>query len=350
MRPWFAIINSCLLLVLFCACQAGKTQGTVISGETQGTTYRIIVSDEEVRFSKADIDRVLKAFDHSLSTYIETSVITAINQCVDSLHIEDESGYFQRCFEKSKEIFALSNGSFDPTVFPLIEAYGFFNNMETPPAPDKIDSILRFVSFAEGELFRIHFENKSVAILKKDPRVRFDFNAIAQGLSVDVLVEFLEKKGQTDFYVEIGGELRVRGKNPDGKAWSIAIDTPSEENRPGNERQIDNVMYISDKAVATSGNYRKFYTVDGKKYSHTIDPSNGRPVTHNLLSATVVADDAATADAFATVFMVWGTEKTKAFIVEHPKLNLDIYLITAGSNGGFDHFVSPGMKKYLEEE
>src|SRR5690606_15753016 len=145
------------------------------------------------------------------------------------------------------------------------------------------------------------FENNSIQLTKKHPNFKIDFNAVAQGLSVDVVDQFLKAKGYQNYYIEIGGELIVRGHNREGENWRIGIDSP-EENLT--KRELENVLVLSNKAVATSGNYRKFYEVDGVKYSHTLSPATGFPVRHSLLSATVVANDAGTADAYATAFMV----------------------------------------------
>jgi thiamine biosynthesis lipoprotein len=177
-----------------------------------------------------------------------------------------------------------------------------------------------------------------------------DFNAIAQGLSVDVICEFLEKQGIQNYYVEIGGELRVKGTNKEGQAWRIGIDLADESNAESQQsRTLSAIIAVENAAVATSGSYRKFYEKDGKKFSHTIDPKTGYPVQHNLLSATVVAENAAFADAMATVFMVWGTEKTIDFVKNHPELKLEILLQFVDENGEMEYYMSPGLKLMLQE-
>jgi thiamine biosynthesis lipoprotein len=169
---------------------------------------------------------------------------------------------------------------------------------------------------------KVKIENNKV--IKQHPALQLDFNAIAQGYSVDVLADFLEKKGIENYMIEIGGELRCKGKNSKGNYWNIGIDKPIENLQ---KREMQTIVPLKNKAMATSGNYRKFYEKDGVKYSHTIDPKTGWPVKHQLLSATVIADDAMTADAFATVFMVMGKDKAIEFLEIHKNLNLQVYLI-----------------------
>ncbi len=346
MHRSFVIISIAALLTFSCEKQSEKS---VISGNTQGTTYSIIVPGEQINFNKKEIDSVLNDFDLALSTYIDNSVVSKLNNASDSIWVQDKSGYFKRCYELSQTVFQKSQGSFDPTVFPLIDAYGFFKNEKTPPSDAQITAILEYVGFEENKLFTISFSGDSIRLIKKNPNLKFDFNAIAQGLSVDVLAKFIESKGHEDYYVEIGGEIFVKGKNPDGEKWRIGIDTPSEENMPGKDkRSIDNVLMISGKAVATSGNYRKFYSSGGKKFSHTLDPLSGKAVNHSLLSATVIAENCAIADAYATVFMVLGLERSKSFLADHPKLKLDVYLISSGEDETYNYFISPGLGNYLE--
>ena len=177
---------------------------------------------------------------------------------------------------------------------------------------------------------------------KKDKRVKLDFNAIAQGYAVDVLAEFIREKGYSNFYIELGGEVYVSGLNRENQKWKIGIDTPVSSSK---ERSISEVLSISNEAIATSGNYRKFYEVKGKKYAHTIDPKTGLQVTHNLLSATVIAKDCATADGFATAFMVMGKEKTIAFLKQNRDLGLTVYLIY-NEKGSMKSYASDSSKLF----
>lgn len=247
----------------------------------------------------------------------------------------------------SEKIYLESGGAFDPSVFPLIEGWGFFKKMDTPLNKSDVDSILQFVSFESGRYYSAKIVDKHVAFSKNDPRFKLDFNAIAQGYSVDVLGEFLKKRKHTNFYIEIGGEILVSGKNREGSRWKIGIDTPSESNTgSGEKREISGVVNVSNRAVATSGNYRNFYEKDGKKYAHTLNPKTGFPVEHNLLSATVIANTCAEADAYATVMMVLGLEKSKAFMNNHH--DLECILIYSDDFGETKIYISEGAKEIMD--
>lgn len=317
-----------------------------ISGETQGTTYSIIIVDDEVNVSKHEIDSIFLKFDNSLSTYVPNSIISKLNLGIGVSRIEDESGYFKRCYQLSQTIYSKSDGAFDPSVFPLVKGWGFMSNVESPLSSNEVDSILEFISFKPGLLHEVSFDESAIELSKKHPNFKIDFNAIAQGLSVDVIDEYLNKKGHKNYYIEIGGELIVRGHNREGENWRIGIDVPKENLT---SRELENIISLTGKAVATSGNYRKFYEVDGKKYAHTLNPKTGFPVQHSLLSATVVANDAATADAYATVFMVVGVEKTLEFVKNNADLDLDVYLLYADENGNILRKMSSAFSQYLKQ-
>lgn len=320
--------------------------GVVFTGETQGTTYTIILAEKKANFSQQEITDLLRRFDMSLSTYVDSSVITRLNQSKGEGSVVDESGYFKKCYFLSEEVFSNSKGAFDPSVYPLVEGWGFMKDLKTPLSKSKVDSILQFVSFEKGKFHDIRFSGDSIILNKKDDRFKFDFNAIAQGLSVDVVADFIQSRGHKNFYVEIGGEMVVKGKNRESKPWKIGIDVPK-ENVKSEVRQLENVLSVSNRAIATSGNYRKFYIKDGKKYAHTLDPRTGYPVQHSLLSATVISGDCATSDAYATVFMVIGLEETKKFLKEHSDLGLEVYLLY-DNDGSIGRYYSPSAERYLD--
>ena len=317
-----------------------------IKGETQGTTYSIIIVDENVSVTKQEIDSIFSKFDNSLSTYVPNSVISKLNFGIGTSRVEDESGFFKRCYQLSQTIYSKSKGAFDPSVFPLVKGWGFMTNMESPLSQYEVDSLIAFVSFEPGLLHDVVFDKTTIELAKKHPNFKIDFNAIAQGLSVDVIDEFLAKKGYKNYYVEIGGELIVRGHNREGSDWRIGVDVPKEN---VTNRELENVLFLTEKAVATSGNYRKFYEVDGKKYAHTLNPKTGFPVQHSLLSATVIADDAATADGYATVFMVLGVEKSLQFVQENSDLGLEVYLLYTDESGNILRKMSSNFSKYLNQ-
>ena len=336
---WSAIFS----LVLLTACSS-KVKNIEISGETQGTTYQIIVVGTDVDIQKEEIDEIFKGFDASLSTYVKSSVISKLNANQNQVTVKDPSGYFKECYELSSDIFDKTNGLFDPSVFPLVKGWGFMENMESPLTKNEVDSILQFVSFEKDEHHNISFNGDAISI-KKTPQFRIDFNAIAQGLSVDVIDEFLSSKGCENYYIEIGGEVRVRGTNREGEKWRIGVDSPIQKE---GERTLENIIHISDKGIATSGNYRKFYVKDGVKYAHTLNPKTGYPVEHSLLSATVIAETTAKADAYATAFMVMGTEKALQFVEEHLDEKLEVYLLYADEDGELQRAMSPGFKNFLK--
>ena len=338
----WSVISSCIVLT---SCESETSVvGIDFYGETQGTTYHVIIAEEETTITQHQLDSILHAFDMSLSTYIDSSVVSKLNASQGAFTIEDPSGFFRACYLESKRVFELSNGAFDPTVFPLVEGWGFMNNPQVPLDQRKVDSLLQFVGFDKN--YTLSFSNHSIQISKENPNIKLDFNAIAQGYSVDVLADFLSAHGHKNFYVEIGGELVVAGNNRDGEKWSIGVDVPA-SNSEG--RPIENVLYLSNNAIATSGNYRKFYEVDGQKFAHTLDPKTGFPVQHSLISASVIAPNCAQADAFATAFMVIGAEKTLSFVANHPELGLEVYLLVSNKKGSFDRRMSPGFEKYLKK-
>ncbi len=274
----------------------------------------------------------MNIFNRSLSTYDNESIISRFNQN-DPEVLADQ--YFSICFERAYEISQLTQGAFDMTVAPLVNVWGFGFTQKDSVYPELIDSLLQFtgyekVSLSEGKL------------IKDDPRIMLDASAIAKGLGVDVVSDFLESKGVVNYLVEIGGELRCKGVNKKGVDWTVGIDKPIENLM---ERELQVVLNLTNSAMATSGNYRQFYVEDGVKYSHTIDPRSGYPVRHSLLSATVIASDCMTADAYATAFMVLGLEKTKQLVEEDP--NLEAYLIYSDENDEIATWVSVGMQGKL---
>lgn len=345
---WKSIIS---VLIISTGCSNSSSvgiEGVTISGETQGTTYTIIVAEQETSITKQKIDSILHDFDLSLSTYIDESEISQLNKGKNTT-IRTGKPYFKECYSKSLNVYQSSNGAFDPSVFPLVKGWGFMKKMETPLDSVQVDSLMQMVSFEPNKLYTISFTEDTIELVKKNPGFQFDFNAIAQGYSVDVLYDYLEEMGHKNFYIEIGGELRVKGKNREGEDWRIGIDTPSEENLNEGTRTISGILSLSNRAIATSGNYRNFYEKDGQKYAHTLNPKTGFPVSHDLLSATVVAKDCATADAYATVFMVIGYDETQQFLADHKELNLDVILIQS-KGSGYHIFASKGIEKHFVEE
>lgn len=248
-----------------------------IEGNAQGTTYHITYFDTQNRDFKPEIEKILKDFDLSVSTYIPNSIISKINSNQENVVVDK---YFKACFNKAKEVWKNTNGAFDPTVYPIVSAWGFGPEKKQKLEKNKVDSILKFVGF---QLIKL----KNNRIIKKDPRVKLDFNAFAQGYSVDVVSEFLTSKGINSYVVEIGGEVYAKGRKPNGNNWTVGIEKPIDNKE--SENPLKAIAKLKNLAIATSGNYRRFVIEDGIKYNHHIDPKTGYPTKNNLLSAAVCA-------------------------------------------------------------
>ena len=341
-----------LLSFIFSACNNGNNKSKaqdqvyVFGGPAQGTTYVVKYHGAGLDDVQESVDSILAVIDQSLSTYIEQSTISRFNR-QDEIVTNDE--HFIRMVFESKDIRDLSGGAFEPAVMPLVRAWGFGPEGPRPEQEVPVDSLLTLVDWD----FEVKISNQTDAgnhrsttleILKNKP-VELDFNGIAQGYSVDVVFEFLKSRGIQNMLVEIGGETRASGVNDQGNPWLIGIDQPDETSERGSQARLK----LMDKAVATSGNYRKYYERDGKKYSHTIDPVSGYPVSHQLLSATVVASNAALADAVATVFMVYGPDKSIEFLKSEKGENLEAYLIFYNESGELETYISDGLTELLEE-
>lgn len=329
------IFTAIIGLVIISCNQKPKSNYIKFGGFTQGTTYNITYETQDSINYQKDIDNLLAEFDTSLSAYNKFSVISKINNNESDL----TDFYLRTVFEKSKEVYNNSDGAFDITVAPLVNAWGFgFKNKEKI-TKTVIDSLLKFVGFQNIYI-------KDSIIIKQDPRVMIDVNAIAQGYSVDIVSSFLEKHNITNYLVEIGGELKAKGINKKGENWKIGIDKPFDNNNiPGENLQA--IIKLTDKSLATSGNYRKFYKRNGIKYSHTINPKTGYPVKHSLLSTTVIANDCITADAYATAFMVMGVDKAYELVKKLP--NIEAYFIYSNENGEFMEKSTPKMQEILSK-
>ena len=327
-------------ITLFCtaSCNPKQSQYTTIDGFAQGGTYHIVYQNPADADHSALPDSLSAWFhqlDKSLSGYDSTSLVAQINRGenppLDSLFIE--------CFNLSREVYEATAGAFDISGAPLFDIWGFGFREKVEITPQMIDSIRQFVGM---DKLSISYDEAAGAsyLCKADPRMKVNFNAIAQGYSCDYIAGKFEQMGITNYLIEIGGEIICKGLNGKGKEWSVAIDKPIDGNFiPGNE--IQTIIELTDAGLVTSGNYRKFYIVDGEKYSHTINPLTGYPVKHNLLSATVIAPTAAIADAYATYLMVIGLEKGKEFL--SAKEDMDALLVY-GEQDNLKVYSTPGVK------
>ena len=300
-------------------------------GMVFGTVYKITYQHADDL--QNDIKEALMEVDNSLSPYNPNSIITRINQNQDTLLNE----HFIHVFQLAQQISTETDGAFDITVAPLVNAWGFGFKHSIEIAPEVIDSLCSFTGYQ-----KIKLENGK--IVKQDERTMLDCSAIAKGYGVDRVAHLLDKKGVKHYMVDIGGEVMLKGKNPRMKTWRIGINKPIEDSLSINQ-ELQTILEVTDVGMATSGNYRKFYYKDGKRYAHTIDPRLGKPVQHNILSATVIAKDCTTADAYATAFMVMGLEEAKAFCAEHPELNA--YFICDGEGENYKIYATPGMEKWM---
>lgn len=316
--------------------EAQKFDYVRLEGEAQGTTYHITYENTVGRNLKHEVDSILRNFDYSLSTYNPHSIISKINSNDSSVKPDL---YFMNVFVKSYEIYLATNGAFDITVGKLIRAYGFGPDKKTKIDQHIVDSLLQYTG-----LHKVKMVNGR--IIKSNPNITLDVNAIAQGYSVDVISQWIESLGIRNYLVEIGGELYAKGVSPRGEKWNIGIDKPVEGNdTPGNSLQA--VLQLSGKAVSTSGNYRKFKNMNGKKFTHIINPHTGLPTAQNLLSVTIVADNCTIADAYCTACMVFGLEKSIEFLKKHPELQA--FLIYADEKGRFRTYSTSGLKNDIKQ-
>ncbi len=285
-----------VIVCLLCACQNSKSEFVSIEGEALGTFVQVkckTVDDASIISNiVSEVDGEAK---RSMSIFDQTSLISRINQNQTDML----DAHIERNLEVARDMYELSGGAYDVTVKPLTEAWGFAGDVDEFVEPN-IDSLLCFVGFDKIAV-------SDGRIIKTDARTQLDFNSLAKGYTVDLVAEALEERGIDSYMVNIGGEVRCAGTNARDEQWSIAIETPYEGNVAMDS--FEKIIYVSDCAVATSGNYRRFYlTPDGRKVAHTIDPVSGRSVVSDLLSATVVAPTCIVADAAATMFMAMGSD------------------------------------------
>jgi len=299
-----------------------------------GTIYNITYQHDGSL--KEKIDQQLLQFDGSLSMFNDTSTISRINQ---NLEIKPDT-LFLNVFKRAMQISEETQGAFDITVAPLVNAWGFGFKQGTFPDSLQIDSLRQLIGYNKVAL------NAQGYIEKEDPRILLDCSAIAKGYAVDVIAELLDRHGVKNYMVDIGGEVNLRGHNPNGELWRIGINKPDDDSLSVNQ-DLQTVLSLSEVGIATSGNYRNFYYRDGEKYAHTIEPRTGYPVQHSILSATVIASDCMSADAYATSFMVMGLEQARQFLSQHP--NIEVYFIYSDEQGNYQTYMSQGMAKYISK-
>ena len=324
-----------LFALILCACSTSDNRILVKnSGEAQGSYYHIQYLSENGENYKSQIDSILLEVDSSLSIYKDYSLISKLNK---GENVKTDT-LFNAVFLGAEKVFQESEGNFDCSVSPLVNAWGFYKNKlgDTLVIDSlKFRKILPYVGFDKISLFA------DSLVLPKG--MSLDFNSIAQGYTVDVIAQFLLSKGDSNYLVEVGGELLANGRNADGNIWRVGVDKPSED--IDRQERFQFILDLEDKALATSGNYRKFYEKDGVKYAHTINPFTGFPAQNRLLSVTVIHNNCMLADAYATAFMVMGVKKSKQFAKTHPEI--EIYLVYTEKDGAWKTYISPSMQKRI---
>jgi len=336
MKKFTTVIITALVFSIMVSCVKNDLVTIIqFSGEAQGTYYSITYFATDTAVKQYEIDSLLDDFDRSASIWVSNSTISKINNNVPGVIVDE---HFAEVFKQSKRIWKATDGAFDITVGPLVNAWGFGFKKKIPIDQHLVDSLLKLVNFGGITLHN----NK---IIKADSNIQIDYNAIAQGYSVDLVGGFLKSRGIENYLIDIGGEVLAKGTKPEGKLWRVGIEKPSEDS--DSERKLNATIEISNKAIATSGNYRKFYEQDGIRYSHTINPKTGYPAKHNLLSATVMTDSAAIADGYATALMVMGLEKAKIFLEKNP--TLAAYLIFSNTNGEFETWATKNISTLVQE-
>ena len=325
------ILAAGLWILMFTACTKQK-QYFEESGSVFHTIYHIKYEGSEILTEK--IDAEFQKFNLSLNPFNPNSIISKVNRN-EAVEADD---WFIEVFNKAKEVSDHSEGIFDITCAPLVNLWGFgFSKMDSV-TPQMIDSIKQFVGYQ-----KVRLDGRKV--VKDDSRILLNCSAIAKGYASDIIARLLEREGIENYMVEIGGEVTMKGVNQNGKCWRIGINKP-EDDSTGVKNDIEEVVQLCKKGgVATSGNYRNYYIKDGKKYAHTIDPRTGYPSEQSILSATIVAEDCITADAYATAFMAMGLEKAREAAKKIP--GIEYYVIYSDENGKHQIEYSTGMLQYL---
>ena len=308
-----ALLLALAMMALLVGC--GEQPYQHDQGFVFGTIYNITYQSSDNLH--AEIEAALQQVDGEFSMFNEQSTVARLNRG----EVADTSAMFSEVYQLALKVNHDTDGAFDITVAPLVNAWGFGFKHEQMPTPEQVDSLLQI-------------------------RNQMDFSAIAKGYGCDVVARLLEEQGVTNYMVEIGGEVVLRGVSPHQADWRIGVSKPTADTLSV-EGELQTVLAMTDRAMATSGNYRNFYDKDGRRYAHTIDPRTGYPVQHSILSATVLADQCATADAYATSFMVLGMEGAKAVLARHPEL--EAYLIYTDSLNQLQVWFSPTLEDKIAE-
>lgn len=321
-----AFFFAIMLLMASCTQQPRKMH---FEGFVQGSYYAITYFDAQGRDFQKAFDSLFLAVDRSVNLWVDSSVICKVNRNEDVV-LDD---IFIDNFSISKKAATLSKGCFDPTIAPLVSAWGFSAKNGDSITPQLIDSLRALVDYR-----KVRIENGK--LIKDNPAMQLDFNAIAQGYTADLIGDFLESRGVENYLADVGGEIKAHGCKPDGALWVVGIEKPAAEWNA--DRVVQQRVAVSNQGIVTSGSYRKYVERDGKRYSHCIDPTTGYPVDHQLLSATVIAETAVWADALASICMVMGMERSLEII--HALDGVEAYYIYVNDRGALDFYATEGFK------
>ena len=332
------LVSLLLGAVTGCAQPGGVTR---FGGNTMGTTYEVTYwsTGKPVQGETRAVAALLEDINQSLSTYIGTSLISRVNASSDTEAWHPIDAHFQTVFDRARTIHRDTGGAFNPAVGPLVNAWGF--GPAGPQALPDDATIASLLEVAAFEAFQIR--SSPPGVRKQMARAQLDFSAIAKGYAVDAVAALLEKRGVESYFVEIGGELRTRGKHPEGRPWRVGIEQPAES--ADMERRARTVLSLNDSALATSGNYRNYRAQDGRKIVHILNPRTGRPEMSSLLSVSVLARDSMTADAYATAFMVMGLDDALRFVEARDEL--EAYFIALDQAGNYVERRSTGFPQAM---
>ena len=321
-----------LLGFAFLASCGRQPKKMVLQGLAQGSYYAVTYYDEQERNFQHEIDSIFHAVDVSVNLWVDSSVISKVNRneevVLDDIFIDN--------FNIAQEAAKISDGYFDPTISPIVAAWGFSNKHGDSITPQLIDSLKQLVDYR-----KVRIENGKV--IKENPSIQLDFNAIAQGYTSDMIASFLESRDVKDFLVDTGGEIMARGGKPNGQPWIVGIEKPADN--WDSEQVVQTRIALRDKGLVTSGSTRKYVERNGKRYSHCIDPKTGYPVEHQLLSATVLAENSVWADALASICMVMGVEESMEII--NALDGVEAYYIFVNDKNELETYATEGFKKLL---
>ena len=330
---FFKVWSFIILIFLLISCESEKSNSILVSdfGQTQGTYYHIKYMIEDGESLKKNIDSLLIVIDNSLSTYNPNSLISRINNG----EIISTDSMLRTVFRAANEVYENTNGAFDCSITPLVNAWGFgFSNKEKMDTARVIE-LLNLVDFK-----KIKLSNDTILM---NENMMLDFNSLAQGYTVDLIAQMFDGIGLDNYLIEVGGEIKSKGKNPDNNFWTIGVDRPNEIINPKDRFQF--ILNLFNTSLATSGNYRKFYQENGVKYSHVINPKTGFPSLNKLLSVTVIHESCMKADAYATAFMVMGLKKSKLYLDNNT--DLKAYIVYRNTDGELNTFISEDLQKRI---